>query len=116
MSPKSQKTSKQITAAKKRRSSTLKKLDKLSKKIDALDNEAEKERQEWRECIHKIYDLELSVTKKEWAKMKKPCEQKRKKFTRMEKTVSQLNNKAIVLEEIAGDIEEMYGIPEKAPY
>ena len=48
--------------------------------------------------------------------MKKPCEQKRKKFTKMEKTVSQLNAKAVKLENIAGDIEDMYGIPEKAPY
>ena len=116
MSPKSPKTAKQITAAKRRRSSTLKKLDKLSKKIIALDNDAEKERQEWKECISKIGHLELSVTKKQWAKMKKPCEQKRKKFTKMEKTVSQLNAKAVKLENIAGDIEDMYGIPEKAPY
>ena len=116
MSPKSPKSKKQITAAKKRRSSTLKKLDKLSKKIDALDNDAEKERQEWIKCFDKIKGLELSVTKKQWTKMKKPCEQQRKKFIKMEKTVSQLNKKAIALEDIAGDIEDTYGIPENASY
>ena len=116
MSPKSPKTTKQITAAKKRRSSTLKKRDKIMKKADTLDNEAEKERQEWIKCFDKIKGSELSVTKKQWKKIKKPCEQQRKKFTKMEKTVTQLNKKGAALEEIAGDIEDTYGIPENAPY
>ena len=116
MSPKSPKTVKQITAAKKRRSSTLKKLDKLYKKSNGLRDEKEKCDKQWSECLGKINHLELTVTKKKWNQMQKPCNVIYKNNKKLEKQISQLAKKSDALERIAGDIEEMYGIPENASY
>jgi chromosome segregation ATPase len=110
------KTPKQLTAAKKRRSTTLKKLDKIYKKSLSLSDNLEKIRLNWVECVEKVYPLELRVTKKEYKKAEAPCNKMQKQMRKIEKEKQKLSDKANTLEESVGQIEAMYNIPMNEPY
>jgi hypothetical protein len=107
-------TKKQLVAAKKRRGTTLRKLDKLYKESEKLEDYKDKIRVKWNICIMKI--KKLNVTKKEFVKMEKPCKTMQKEMKKIDTKVKNLSKKIEGLEKKADDIEEKFGIPADKSY
>jgi predicted nucleic acid-binding Zn-ribbon protein len=111
----STKTAKQIAAAKKRRSTTLKKYDKINKQIETLEDQSNELQKKMKKCYDSL-PSELSVTKKEWKKLEAPCKKIGKQMHKVEKDAKKLLEKSVKLEEKVGEIEHTYGIHENEPY
>jgi chromosome segregation ATPase len=111
------KTSKQLTAAKRKRSTTLKKLDKNYKEIRELSDKLESLRINWVNCMDKnVNPFELKVSKKELNKLETPCKKIRNEMNKITKKQKKLNVKSEELETIAGNIEIEFNIPANASY
>jgi len=109
-------TDKELKSIKKKRSTTLKKLDKMYEKNNKINDQLELERKKWMECMEKISDKELRVTKKEWKALEKPCKKLMKNMTKKHKESAKILEKTKILEKEVGDIETKYNISMSASY
>jgi hypothetical protein len=109
-------TTKQYNAAKKRRSTTMKKLDKIYASADKFIEEAEEFRRKWMACTEKIYDTPTKHTRKVVKKKESDCNKLLKQLKQKEKKKDELYKKAEELEEIVDEIHVKYHIAENEPY
>ena len=110
-------TAKQIAAAKKKRSTTLKNLNNIYKESNDISDKIETLRKGWVECMEtKVWPFELTVSKRELKKLEEPCKKIRNEMTRLTKKEAKLLEKSNKLEESAAVIEEKYNIPANEPY
>ena len=111
------KTAKQISSAMKKRSTTLKNLDKIYRETRDLGERIETIRINWIDCMDtNVHPFELQLPKKELKKKEAPCKKMRSDMEKLSKKQKKLYDKAEGLERIAGDIEVEFGIPANASY
>jgi len=108
-------TKKQYNAAKKRRSTTLKKLDILYEKAKVLSDEQEEFRIKWLECKEQISPSKYT-TKKELKKKESECNKILKKMHKCEKDRIKISKKTNILDKKVGEIEDKYHIKMNESY
>ena len=111
--PKKRYTAKQLDSAKKRRSTTIKKLNDIADESRDLSHKMEKLRIEWFDCMDKI---DVKSTKAELKKAEKPCKKIEKEIDKLKRKKNVLFEKGLKLEDKIIDIEEKYDISEDASF
>jgi chromosome segregation ATPase len=107
-------TTKQLNAVKKRRSTTLKKLDKLYEQAKDLEKKEESAREKWVECTSKISNMEWDAAK--YKKLEAPCRKIMRSMNKLKKDTKKVYDRASKWETKVGELESKYGISANASY